>query len=217
MIRIQGLSKKFLGQFILKDIELFVQTGEIVVIGGPSGSGKSTFLRCINWLEKPCSGEIWIDQVRLTPLTIDTIRTQIGLVFQGFHLFPHMRVLKNLIYAPMCVLGLSKKMALEKAENLLERVGLFNKKNVYPYMLSGGQKQRIAIVRALMMDPKILLLDEPTSALDEKASQEFLKMIQKFAELNMTILIATHEIGLMQSIAHRVLFLEHTKIVEKIV
>lgn len=216
MIQIKGLHKSFKELEVLKGIDLEIAQGEIVAIIGPSGSGKSTLLRCINMMEKPTKGEIFVDGVDIT--TSETVarkaRQNIGMVFQHFNLFDHFTVLKNTTYAPMVVQKKPKKEAEKKGMALLERVGLAEKANTYPSMLSGGQKQRVAIARALAMDPEIILFDEPTSALDPEMVSEVLDVIKKLAETGITMVLVTHEMGFAKGIAERIIFMDEGEIVE---
>ncbi|WP_142826032.1 amino acid ABC transporter ATP-binding protein [Planococcus soli] len=217
MINVQNLYKKFGTNEVLSDISTSVTKGEVVSIIGPSGSGKSTFLRCLNLLEVPTSGTIEINGKNLTASkkTIHKIRQQIGMVFQHFHLFPHLTVLENLTYAPMKAKGIKKAEAEMKARLLLERVGLSEKEKAYPNSLSGGQKQRVAIARALAMEPELMLFDEPTSALDPEMVKEVLDVMKDLAKSGMTMVVVTHEMGFAREVADRVLFLDHGVLVEE--
>ncbi|MEZ0482319.1 amino acid ABC transporter ATP-binding protein [Planococcus sp. SSTMD024] len=217
MIDVQALSKQFGNNLVLSDITTSIQKGEVVAIIGPSGSGKSTFLRCLNLLETPTSGAIEINGKNLTASKkeIHKIRQQIGMVFQHFHLFPHMTVRENLMYAPMKAKGVKKNDAEEKARQLLERVGLAQKADAYPNSLSGGQKQRVAIARALAMEPELMLFDEPTSALDPEMVKEVLEVMKDLAKSGMTMIVVTHEMGFAREVADRVLFLDHGVLVEE--
>ncbi|MEI4800409.1 amino acid ABC transporter ATP-binding protein [Bacillus sp. NPDC077411] len=216
MIKIKDLHKSFGNNEVLKGITTTIGQGEVVAIIGPSGSGKSTFLRCMNLLEAPSSGQIWIgDQEVTNPNTkIMEVRQHVGMVFQHFHLFPHMTVLENITYAPLTVKGTAKEEAVKKAEELLEKVGLLEKKDAYPNRLSGGQKQRVAIARALAMEPDVMLFDEPTSALDPEMVKEVLEVMKSLATTGMTMAIVTHEMGFAKEVADRVLFLDGGKLVE---
>ncbi|MEH6892194.1 amino acid ABC transporter ATP-binding protein [Bacillus sp. JJ864] len=216
MIKINDLHKSFGNNEVLKGITTSIGQGEVVAIIGPSGSGKSTFLRCMNLLEEPTSGQICIgDQEVTNPNTnIMEIRQHVGMVFQHFHLFPHMTVLENITYAPLTVKGTAKEEAVKKAEELLEKVGLLEKKDAYPNRLSGGQKQRVAIARALAMEPDVMLFDEPTSALDPEMVKEVLEVMKSLATTGMTMAIVTHEMGFAKEVADRVLFLDGGKLVE---
>lgn len=210
MIKVDGLKKSFGGLEVLKGISTLIKDGEVVAIIGPSGSGKSTFLRCINLLEKPTSGHIYIDDKDITDkkTNIMKIRQNVGMVFQHFYLFPHKTVMENLTYAPMKVKGKSKQEAEKKGFELLENVGLLEKANEYPSRLSGGQKQRVAIARALAMEPEVMLFDEPTSALDPEMVKEVLDVMKSLVEMGMTMAIVTHEMGFAKEVADRVLFLD---------
>lgn len=216
MIKISNLYKSFGKVDVLKGITTTIDEGSVVAVIGPSGSGKSTFLRCMNLLESPSSGEVWMKDVEITNLknNIMKIRENVGMVFQHFHLFPHMTVLDNIRYAPINVKGISKEKATEKAYELLEKVGLLDKADVYPPKLSGGQKQRVAIARALAMEPKVMLFDEPTSALDPEMVKEVLEVIKSLAHTGMTMVIVTHEMGFAKEVADRILFLDEGKLVE---
>ncbi|MCG8397768.1 arginine ABC transporter ATP-binding protein ArtR [Bacillus atrophaeus] len=216
MIKIEKLSKSFGKNEVLKNISTTIGEGEVVAVIGPSGSGKSTFLRCLNLLEKPNGGTIMIKDNEITKPKTNTlkVRENIGMVFQHFHLFPHKTVLENIMYAPMNVKKESKQAAQEKAEELLRKVGLFDKRNDYPNRLSGGQKQRVAIARALAMNPDIMLFDEPTSALDPEMVKEVLQVMKELVETGMTMVIVTHEMGFAKEVADRVLFMDEGMIVE---
>lgn len=217
MIKVEHLTKKFGKNEVLSDISTEISKGEVVSIIGPSGSGKSTFLRCMNLLEKPTDGEIFINGQALTDTktNIMRVREKIGMVFQHFHLFPHLSVLDNLTYAPMKVKKESKVVAQEKATRLLEKVGLSDKATSYPSSLSGGQKQRVAIARALAMEPELMLFDEPTSALDPEMVKEVLDVMKDLAHSGMTMAVVTHEMGFAREVADRVLFLDHGVLVEE--
>lgn len=216
MIEIRNLHKSFGGLEVLKGIDLEIKKGEIVTIVGPSGSGKSTVLRCMNLLEVPTTGQIIFEGTDITDkkVNIDEVRQRIGMVFQNFNLFPNMTVLDNITLAPMRLKKLSKEEANKKAEGLLDRVGLLDKKDSYPSQLSGGQKQRIAIARALAMEPDMMLFDEPTSALDPEMVKEVLDVIKELAKEGMTMAIVTHEMGFAKEVADRVIFVDDGKIVE---
>ncbi|MBP2240796.1 polar amino acid transport system ATP-binding protein [Cytobacillus eiseniae] len=216
MIKIDQLYKDFGKLQVLKGISTSIKEGEVVAIIGPSGSGKSTFLRCINLLEKPTTGRIFINNQDITEkkTNIMDIRQNVGMVFQHFHLFPHMTVLGNLIYAPMKVKGQTKQEAEKLGLELLAKVGLSDKANEYPKRLSGGQKQRVAIARALAMQPEVMLFDEPTSALDPEMVKEVLDVMKSLAHTGMTMAIVTHEMGFAREVADRVLFLDGGKLVE---
>ncbi|EOW9527708.1 amino acid ABC transporter ATP-binding protein [Bacillus cytotoxicus] len=216
MIKIENLHKSFGENEVLKGITTTIKKGEVVAIVGPSGSGKSTFLRCMNVLETPTSGSVWIGDKEVTNLktNIMNVRENVGMVFQHFHLFPHMTVLENIIYAPVNVKGIAKEIAEQKAMELLEKVGLLDKKGAYPNRLSGGQKQRVAIARALAMEPEVMLFDEPTSALDPEMVKEVLEVMKSLVTTGMTMAIVTHEMGFAKEVADRVLFLDGGKLVE---
>ncbi|MCM3088461.1 amino acid ABC transporter ATP-binding protein [Bhargavaea ginsengi] len=217
MISVKGLVKSFGDLEVLKGISTEVDAGQVIAIIGPSGSGKSTFLRCLNKLEEPTGGTVDIAGFDITNKKTDirAARQDIGMVFQHFHLFPHLTVLGNLTYAPMKVKGLSKADAEEKARTLLKRVGLSEKADSYPASLSGGQKQRVAIARALAMEPKLMLFDEPTSALDPEMVKEVLDVMKDLAKSGMTMIVVTHEMGFAREVADRVLFLDQGKLVEE--
>ncbi|MFJ8089632.1 amino acid ABC transporter ATP-binding protein [Lysinibacillus sp. NPDC095746] len=216
MIKIEDLHKSYGKNEVLKGISTEIKEKEVIAIIGPSGSGKSTFLRCLNLLEEPTSGKITIagDVLTAKGTNIMKIREEVGMVFQHFHLFPHKTVLENLTYAPINVKGMDKAAAIKKAEDLLMKVGLFDKRNEYPNRLSGGQKQRVAIARALAMDPKVMLFDEPTSALDPEMVKEVLAVMKNLADTGMTMLIVTHEMGFAREVADRILFLDGGKLIE---
>ncbi|MFC0269866.1 amino acid ABC transporter ATP-binding protein [Metabacillus herbersteinensis] len=217
MIKVENLHKSFGKLDVLKGITTSINAGDVVAIIGPSGSGKSTFLRCLNLLETPTSGQVWIDDQDITNKSTDIlkVRQNVGMVFQHFHLFPHKTALENLTYAPLTVKGLTKIEAEEKAHALLKKVGLAEKANEYPNRLSGGQKQRVAIARALAMDPDVMLFDEPTSALDPEMVKEVLDVMKSLAHTGMTMAIVTHEMGFAKEVADRVLFLDDGKLVEE--
>lgn len=217
MLRVEDLHKKFGDLHVLKGVSLEVSKGEVVVIIGPSGSGKSTFLRCINHLEKPTSGHIFIDGVDLeAPTTnINVIRERVGMVFQQFNLFPHLTALENVTLAPERVLKVPRSEARERAKDLLCKVGLSDKCDSYPDQLSGGQKQRVAIARALAMEPKLMLFDEPTSALDPEMIGEVLAVMRKLAEEGMTMVVVSHEMGFAREVADRVLLMADGVFVEE--
>jgi arginine/lysine/histidine transport system ATP-binding protein len=216
VINVVDLHKYYGKLEVLKGITTSIKEGEVVAIIGPSGSGKSTLLRCINLLESPTSGQIWIKDNEITDkkTNIMSVRQNVGMVFQHFHLFPHKTVLQNLSYAPIKVKGLSKQEAEKLALNLLEKVGLVEKANEYPTRLSGGQKQRVAIARALAMQPEVMLFDEPTSALDPEMVKEVLEVMKSLAHTGMTMAIVTHEMGFAREVADRVLFLDGGVLVE---
>ena len=217
MIEVKNLCKSFGDLQVLKGISETVNDREVVCVIGPSGSGKSTFLRCLNLLEEPSGGEVFLDGKKIndSDVDIDEIREKLGMVFQGFNLFPHMTVLDNLTLAPIKVKGMEKAAAEEKARKLLETVGLADKAEKYPASLSGGQKQRVAIARALAMDPEIMLFDEPTSALDPEMVGEVLNVMKNLAENGMTMVIVTHEMGFAREVADRVLFIDEGNILEQ--
>lgn len=217
MIEVKNLCKSFGDLQVLKGISETINDREVVCVIGPSGSGKSTFLRCLNLLEEPSGGEVFLDGKKIndSDVDIDEIREKLGMVFQGFNLFPHMTVLDNLTLAPIKVKGMEKAAAEEKARNLLETVGLADKAEKYPASLSGGQKQRVAIARALAMDPEIMLFDEPISALDPEMVGEVLNVMKNLAENGMTMVIVTHEMGFAREVADRVLFIDEGNILEQ--
>ncbi|MGD6815611.1 amino acid ABC transporter ATP-binding protein [Metabacillus sp. 113a] len=216
MINVDMLHKSFGKNEVLHNISVSIPKGQVVAVIGPSGSGKSTFLRCLNLLEVPTSGQIEIDGYTVTDpkAKINTIRQNVGMVFQHFYLFPHKTVLQNLMYAPMTVRKVPKAEAEEKAQELLKKVGLSEKAFEYPSRLSGGQKQRVAIARALAMNPDVMLFDEPTSALDPEMVKEVLDVMKDLAHTGMTMIIVTHEMGFAREAADRVLFLDGGSLVE---
>ena len=217
LFEITDLSKSFEGTDVLKGISTTVKKGEVLAIIGPSGSGKSTFLRCLNLLEEPTGGEILFEGSKLNDpkSDINALRERIGMVFQQFNLFPHMTVKENIELAPMKVLGKSKEDAAKKADELLKRIGLFDKADSYPNQLSGGQKQRIAIARALAMEPDVMLFDEPTSALDPEMVGEVLDLMKELARSGMTMAVVTHEMGFAREVATRVIFIDEGVIKEE--
>ena len=219
IISVKGLEKHFHGGDLkaLRGITTEIRRGEVVVVIGPSGSGKSTFLRCLNLLEEPTKGTITFEGTDITDpkVNINLHRQKMGMVFQHFNLFPHMTVLKNMTLAPMKLLKKSKKEAEDKAMALLRRVNLADRADAYPSQLSGGQKQRIAIVRALCMEPQVMLFDEPTSALDPEMVGEVLDVMKRLAEEGMTMVVVTHEMGFAREVAHRVVFMDEGQIVEE--
>ena len=217
MIKIRNLHKSFGDLEVLKGIDLEIKKGEIVTIVGPSGSGKSTVLRCMNLLEVPTTGQIIFEGTDITDkkVNIDEVRQRIGMVFQNFNLFHNMTVLDNITLAPMRLKKLSKEEANKKAEGLLDRVGLLDKKDSYPSQLSGGQKQRIAIARALAMEPDMMLFDEPTSALDPEMVGEVLKTMQELSETGLTMIIVTHEMEFARDVSDRVIFMDKGVIAEQ--
>jgi arginine/lysine/histidine transport system ATP-binding protein len=216
VIKVEDLHKNYGKLEVLKGITTTIEAGEVVAIIGPSGSGKSTFLRCMNLLENPTSGKIFVGGQDVTDkkTNIMKVRQNVGMVFQHFHLFPHKTVLQNLIYAPIKVKGLAKAEADKIAFDLLNRVGLEEKASEYPTRLSGGQKQRVAIARALAMEPDVMLFDEPTSALDPEMVKEVLEVMKSLAHTGMTMAIVTHEMGFAREVADRVLFLDGGVLVE---
>ena len=215
MIKIRNLHKRYGNLEILKGIDLDVEKSEVVVVIGPSGSGKSTLLRCVNYLEVPSDGMITIDGQDITrDVNINTIRAEVGMVFQHFNLFPHMTVLQNITLAPIKVRGKSEEEAKKIGMELLERVGLANKADAFPAQLSGGQQQRVAFARALAMHQKIMMFDEPTSALDPEMVKEVLEVMQRLAESGMTMMVVTHEMGFAREVANRVIFVDGGKILE---
>ena len=215
MIEIKKLYKSYGDNEVLKGINQTVSEAEVLCIVGPSGSGKSTMLRCINLLEVPTSGEVYIDGELVTSQNINEIRTKMGMVFQNFNLFPHMTVLENVTCAPINVKGVSKADVEAKAMELLTRVGLDNKANAYPRSLSGGQQQRVAIARALAMDPEIMLFDEPTSALDPEMVGEVLDVMKDLAKEGLAMIVVTHEMGFAKEVADKVIFMDEGVIVEQ--
>lgn len=216
MIRTEFLCKSFGKLEVLKDISTEIKKGQVVAIIGPSGCGKSTFLRCLNLLEMPTRGRVYINGVEVTnPRTdIKRVRQNVGMVFQHFNLFPHMTVLKNVTYAPIKVKKLSKPQAEELGLKLLAQVGLEEKAAVYPSRLSGGQKQRVAIARALAMEPQVMLFDEPTSALDPEMVKEVLEVMKRLANTGITMAIVTHEMGFAREVADRIMFLDGGRVAE---
>ena len=215
MISVRNLKKSFGSVEVLKGVNLDIAEKEVVVIIGPSGSGKSTLLRCINYLEEPTGGEIIVDGMKLGETDINKVRAEVGMVFQRFNLFPHMTVMGNLTCAPMMLKKTPKDAAEKKAMELLERVGLADKADEYPNTLSGGQKQRVAIVRALCMEPDVMLFDEPTSARDPERVGEVLEVMKELAADGMTMVVVTHEMGFAREVSNRVIFLDEGVIVEQ--
>ena len=219
IISVNGLEKHFdEGKLkALRGVTTDIKRGEVVVVIGPSGSGKSTFLRCLNLLETPTKGTVTVEGVNITnpKVNINKHREKMGMVFQHFNLFPHMTILKNMTLAPMKLLKKSKAEAEEKAMSLLKRVGLADRANAYPSQLSGGQKQRIAIVRALCMEPQVMLFDEPTSALDPEMVGEVLDVMKQLAMEGMTMVVVTHEMGFAREVADRVIFMDEGHIIEE--
>ncbi|MCQ2526130.1 MAG: amino acid ABC transporter ATP-binding protein [Lachnospiraceae bacterium] len=216
MIKIKNLKKHFGELEVLRGIDEHIQKGEVVCVIGPSGSGKSTFLRCLNLLEEVTEGEIYVDDELINgpEADINKIRQKMGMVFQQFNLFPHLKVIDNITLAPVMLKKMDKKAANERALELLDRVGLKDKAEVYPASLSGGQKQRVAIARALAMDPEIILFDEPTSALDPEMVGEVLDVMKDLAKSGMTMVIVTHEMGFAREVATRVLFIDEGVVME---
>ena len=217
MIKVENLKKQYGDNVVLKDISLYVEKGEAISVIGPSGSGKSTFLRCINGLEELSGGHICVDKFDLADknLNIDKFREKVGMVFQNFNLFPHLTVLQNIILAPVTLKKVTKLEAIKLGKELLEKVGLLDKADVYPSSLSGGQKQRVAIARALAMKPEALLFDEPTSALDPEMVGEVLKVMKDLAKEGMTMIVVTHEMGFAREVCDRVIFMADGEIVEQ--
>ncbi len=217
MIVTKNLQKAFGDHKVLNGIDETIQKGEKVVVIGPSGSGKSTFLRCLNLLEVPTGGEIWFEGNNITDkkTNINKLRQKMGMVFQQFNLFPHLSVLENITLAPIKLGLMSKEQAEQKAMELLQRIGLTEKATAYPNQLSGGQKQRIAIVRALAMNPDVMLFDEPTSALDPEMVGEVLELMEQLADEGMTMVVVTHEMRFARKVATRVLFIDEGKIMEQ--
>lgn len=217
LIKVENLIKSFGKVEVLKGINTEIHKGDVVVVVGPSGSGKSTFLRCLNRLEEPTGGKIFFEGTDITrsDVNINIHRQKMGMVFQQFNLFPHMTVLKNLTVAPIKLLGMSKEEAEAKGRSLLERIGLLEKADAYPSQLSGGQKQRIAIVRALAMNPDVMLFDEPTSALDPEMVGEVLQVMKELAESGMTMVVVTHEMGFAREVGTKIVFIDEGVIMEE--
>lgn len=217
MIKVENLKKTFGKNEVLKDINVTVAPSEVVVVIGPSGSGKSTFLRCINQLETITGGNVFIEGTNTTDksVNINDIRTEVGMVFQHFNLFPHKSVIQNVMLAPVKVRKISKEEAHKRGVELLKKVGLSDKADAYPNSLSGGQKQRVAIARALAMEPKIMLFDEPTSALDPEMVGEVLEVMKQLAAEGMTMVVVTHEMGFAKEVGDRVIFMDDGVIVEE--
>ena len=216
MIKVENLTKRFDTLKVLNGIDIEIEKGEVVCVIGPSGSGKSTFLRCLNLLEKPTSGHVYFNGEDLTASKTDLNRQRqkMGMVFQQFNLFPHMTVLENMTVAPKMLLNMPQAQAEQRAMELLERVGLADRAGAYPNQLSGGQKQRVAIVRALCMEPEVMLFDEPTSALDPEMVGEVLDVMKDLAQKGMTMVVVTHEMGFAKEVGSRVLFLDEGVVVE---
>lgn len=217
VIRVKGLTKQFGMLAVLRGIDCAVKASEVVCVIGPSGSGKSTFLRCLNGLEEASGGEVRVHGISVheAKTDVDALRSEIGMVFQRFNLFPHKTVLENITLAPTKVRGLTSAQARLRASELLEKVGLLDKIDAYPNQLSGGQQQRVAIARALAMQPRIMLFDEPTSALDPEMVGEVLAVMQSLAEEGMTMVVVTHEMGFARQVADRVIFIDEGVIVEE--
>ncbi len=217
MIVVKNLEKSFHGNLVLKGISETIEKGEKVVIVGPSGSGKSTFLRCLNLLEAPTGGEVWFEGINITDKScnINKLRQKMGMVFQHFNLFAHLTVRENITLAPVRLKVMTQEQADEKASQLLNRIGLSDKADAYPAQLSGGQQQRIAIVRALAMNPDVMLFDEPTSALDPEMVGEVLELMRQLAREGMTMVVVTHEMGFAREVGTRVLFMDEGQLVEQ--
>ena len=216
MLKVKNVEKSFDKLKVLNGIDLDVKKKDVISIIGPSGSGKSTFLRCLNLLEKPDSGEIYFEQKKINDNNVDInkLREEIGMVFQNFNLFSNMSIIDNLTLAPVMRGKMNKKEAEDEAIELLERIGLASKKDVYPVSLSGGQKQRVAIARALMMKPKLMLFDEPTSALDPEMVGEVLELMKELAHDGMTMVVVTHEMGFAREVSNKVIFMDKGEVVE---
>ena len=214
MIVVKDLQKTFGELKVLNGIDMTIEKGDVICLIGPSGCGKSTFLRCLNRLEEPTGGTVVFDGREVTEKEIDAVRASMGMVFQHFNLFPHKTVKQNITMAPVLLKRMTQAEADKRAMELLERIGLADKADVYPNMLSGGQKQRIAIVRALAMDPKVILFDEPTSALDPEMVGEVLELMKQLAREGMTMVVVTHEMGFAREVATRVVFIDEGKIQE---
>ena len=217
MIEVKNLHKNFGELSVLKDVNETIRDGEVVVVIGPSGSGKSTFLRCLNLLETPDSGEIWVDgeQINAKGVDVNRVRAKMGMVFQHFNLFPHLTVMQNITLAPVKLGKMTKEQAIVKGRELLKTVGLLDKENSYPAQLSGGQKQRIAIARSLAMEPEIMLFDEPTSALDPEMVGEVLDVMKNLAKSGMTMVVVTHEMSFAREVGTRILFMDGGNILER--
>ncbi|MBQ8798489.1 MAG: amino acid ABC transporter ATP-binding protein [Lachnospiraceae bacterium] len=216
MIKVNDLHKSFGKLDVLNGIDEHIRPGEVVVVIGPSGSGKSTFLRCLNLLEKPNKGEIYVDDelINAPKVDVNKVRQKMGMVFQHFNLFPHLTVMENITLAPVKLKKMTKEQAQEKGEELLKIVGLSDKADSYPVQLSGGQKQRIAIARSLAMEPEIMLFDEPTSALDPEMVGEVLDVMKNLAKSGMTMVVVTHEMGFAREVATRVVFMDGGVVLE---
>ena len=224
VLQVDGISKSFDDVEVVRNVSLQIHSGETISILGPSGSGKSTLLRCINWLEKPDRGDVYLagkrvgrkeDGQLMSDHELASVRTQMGMVFQSFNLWPHFTVLQNVIEAPVHVLGMSKDDAVVRAEQLLEKVGLEAKRDAYPYSLSGGQKQRVAIARALAMEPTVMLFDEPTSSLDPELVGEVLSVMRDLAAEGMTMLVVTHEMSFARDVCQEVVFMNDGQVIER--
>ncbi len=215
IIRIKDLRKEFGKNKVICGIDFNLMAGEKVVVLGPSGSGKSTFLRCINWIEEPTAGEIYFEGELLTAKNIRRIREDIGMVFQHFNLINNLTVMENLTLAPIKLKLMDEEKAIKKAVGLLKHIGLSNKADAYPSSLSGGQKQRVAIIRAMMMEPKVLLFDEPTSALDPESIGDVLSLVEELAKDGMTMIVVTHEIPFAKKIGTRIVFIDKGRIIEE--
>jgi polar amino acid transport system ATP-binding protein len=217
VVEFQNVNKWYGSLHVLRDIDLKIERGEVMVVCGPSGSGKSTLIRCINRLEPIQSGQIFVDGKRLSDSSLDlrALRAEIGFVFQQFNLYPHMTAIDNIMLAPLKVKGLSHSEAEKIAMELLQRVGIPDKANTYPANLSGGQQQRVAIARALAMQPKIMLFDEPTSALDPEMINEVLEVMTDLAREGMTMIVVTHEMGFARRVAHRIVFMDEGQLIEE--
>ena len=216
MIDVKHLKKSFNDLEVLSDINETINEGEVVVVIGPSGSGKSTFLRCLNLLETPTAGEVWVDneQINVPGVDVNRVRQKMGMVFQHFNLFPHLTVMDNITLAPVKLGKMTKEEAVKKGEELLATVGLSEKADAYPAQLSGGQKQRIAIARSLAMEPEIMLFDEPTSALDPEMVGDVLDVMKKLAQSGMTMVVVTHEMGFAREVGTRILFMDGGLVME---
>ena len=216
MLKVKNVEKSFDDLKVLNGIDLDVKKKDVISIIGPSGSGKSTFLRCLNLLEKPDSGDIYFEEKKINDNNVDInkLREEIGMVFQNFNLFSNMSIIDNLTLAPVMRGKMNKKKAEDEAMKLLERIGLASKKDVYPVSLSGGQKQRVAIARALMMKPKLMLFDEPTSALDPEMVGEVLELMKELAHDGMTMVVVTHEMGFAREVSNKVIFMDKGEVVE---
>lgn len=224
VLQVDDISKSFDGVEVVRNVSFQIHSGETISILGPSGSGKSTLLRCINWLEKPDRGDVYLagrrvgrkeDGQLMSDRELASVRTQMGMVFQSFNLWPHFTVLQNVIEAPVHVLGMSKDDAVVRAEQLLEKVGLEAKRDAYPYSLSGGQKQRVAIARALAMSPTVMLFDEPTSSLDPELVGEVLSVMRDLAAEGMTMLVVTHEMSFARDVCQEVMFMNDGQVIER--